>query len=157
MSSWKFPISPPTHTHQPTHSHFLALAFPCTGAYNLCKTKGLSSQWWLTRPFSATYAARGMISGRERGLVSSYCCSSYRVADLFSSLGTFSEILCAYFPQCFKALIIDVFQYWLVLLIVLSLIILLRDYKWNFFMTFCSYIENLKSFNTFKLYPSNFL
>jgi hypothetical protein len=27
---------------QPTHSHFLARAFPCTGAYNLRKTKGLS-------------------------------------------------------------------------------------------------------------------
>jgi hypothetical protein len=24
----------------PTHSHFLALAFPCTGAYKVCKTKG---------------------------------------------------------------------------------------------------------------------
>jgi hypothetical protein len=22
-----------------THSHFLALAFPCTGAYKVCKTK----------------------------------------------------------------------------------------------------------------------
>jgi hypothetical protein len=28
----------------PTHSHFLALAFPCTGAYKVCKTRGLSSQ-----------------------------------------------------------------------------------------------------------------
>jgi hypothetical protein len=27
----------------PTHSHFLALAFPCTGAYDLHNTKGLSS------------------------------------------------------------------------------------------------------------------
>jgi hypothetical protein len=27
---------------QPTHSRFLALAFPCTGAYDLRKTKGLS-------------------------------------------------------------------------------------------------------------------
>jgi hypothetical protein len=24
----------------PTHSHFLALAFPCTGAYKVCKTNG---------------------------------------------------------------------------------------------------------------------
>jgi hypothetical protein len=24
----------------PTHSHFLALAFSCTGAYKVCKTKG---------------------------------------------------------------------------------------------------------------------
>jgi hypothetical protein len=28
----------------PTHSHFLALAFPCSGAYKVCTTKGLSSQ-----------------------------------------------------------------------------------------------------------------
>ena len=28
---------------QPTHSCFMALAFPCTGAYDLRKTKGLSS------------------------------------------------------------------------------------------------------------------
>jgi hypothetical protein len=30
------PCSAPLHTH----SHFLALAFPCTGAYKVCKTKG---------------------------------------------------------------------------------------------------------------------
>lgn len=30
---------------QPTHSYFLAPAFPCTGAYDLHKTKGLSSHW----------------------------------------------------------------------------------------------------------------
>jgi hypothetical protein len=24
----------------PTHSHFLALAFPCTGAYKACKSNG---------------------------------------------------------------------------------------------------------------------
>jgi hypothetical protein len=24
----------------PTHSHFLALAFPCTGTYKVCNTKG---------------------------------------------------------------------------------------------------------------------
>jgi hypothetical protein len=32
------------HTHPPnplpTHSPFLALAFPCTGAYKVCKSKG---------------------------------------------------------------------------------------------------------------------
>jgi hypothetical protein len=27
-------------TPLPTHSQFLALAFPCTGAYKVCKTKG---------------------------------------------------------------------------------------------------------------------
>ena len=37
-----YPLPPPP-APQPTHSCFLALAFPYTGAYNLCKTKGLSS------------------------------------------------------------------------------------------------------------------
>jgi hypothetical protein len=33
---------PPIHPHTPltTHSHFLALAFPCTGAYKVCKSNG---------------------------------------------------------------------------------------------------------------------
>jgi hypothetical protein len=53
--------------------------------------RGLSSQWWLTRPSSATSAARDTSSGV---LVSSYC-STYGVADLlcfywFSSLIPFS-------------------------------------------------------------------
>jgi hypothetical protein len=34
----KVPYSPPTPL--PTHSHFLALAFPCTGAYKVFNTKG---------------------------------------------------------------------------------------------------------------------
>jgi hypothetical protein len=29
-----------TPTPQPTHSHFLALAFPCTGAYKVCLSNG---------------------------------------------------------------------------------------------------------------------
>ena len=44
MLSQKSPIYFPHPAPQPTHSHFLALAFPCTGAYDLCKAKGLSSQ-----------------------------------------------------------------------------------------------------------------
>ena len=60
----KVPYTLPCPAPQPTHSYFLALAFPCTGAYNLCKTKGLSSQRWPTRPYSATYAARDTSSGR---------------------------------------------------------------------------------------------
>jgi hypothetical protein len=40
MLSQKFPIpSPPHPASLPTHSHFLALAFPCTGAHKVCKTK----------------------------------------------------------------------------------------------------------------------
>jgi hypothetical protein len=29
-----------TPTLLPTHSHFLTLAFPCTGAYKVCKSNG---------------------------------------------------------------------------------------------------------------------
>ena len=66
----------------------LALAFPFPWTYALHKTKGLSSHWWPTRSSSTTYATRDTALGV---LVSSYCCSSYRVADPFSSLGTFSS------------------------------------------------------------------
>ena len=42
MRSQKSPIpSPLTHPAPlPTHSHFLALALPCTGEYKVCNTKG---------------------------------------------------------------------------------------------------------------------
>jgi hypothetical protein len=45
MLSQKSPIPspPPGPAPQPTHSHFLALTFLCPGAYDLHKTKGLSS------------------------------------------------------------------------------------------------------------------
>jgi hypothetical protein len=35
----KSPPYPPPHS-PPPHSHFLALAFPCTGAYKVCKSNG---------------------------------------------------------------------------------------------------------------------
>jgi hypothetical protein len=38
MLSQKSPTHPPTPL--PTHSHFLALAFPCTGAYKVCLSNG---------------------------------------------------------------------------------------------------------------------
>ena len=48
------PKSPVPSLHpapKPTHSRFLALAFPCTGAYDLHKTKGLSPiEGWLGHP-----------------------------------------------------------------------------------------------------------
>jgi hypothetical protein len=91
MLSQKSPIPSPCPAPQTTHSHFLILAFPCTGAHNLCKSKGLSSHWWPTRPSSATYATRDTSSGGGGVLVSSYCCSYYRVVDSFSSLGAFSS------------------------------------------------------------------
>jgi hypothetical protein len=34
------PYPPPPPTPLPTHSPFLALAFPCTGAYKVCKSNG---------------------------------------------------------------------------------------------------------------------
>ena len=40
MLSQKFPISSLRPAPLPTHSHVLALAFPCTEAYKVCKTKG---------------------------------------------------------------------------------------------------------------------
>jgi hypothetical protein len=42
----KFPIPSPLPDPLPTHSHFLALAFPCTGACKFAIPRGLSSQWW---------------------------------------------------------------------------------------------------------------
>jgi hypothetical protein len=89
MLSQKFPIPFPCPAPLPTHSCFLALAFPCTGAYKVCKTKGLSSQWWLTR---GQLLLHMQLETRALGvLVSSYCCSTYRVSDPLSSLGTFSS------------------------------------------------------------------
>ena len=61
---------------------------PVLGHIKFARPKGLSSQWWPNRQSSATCAARDTSSGV---LVSSYCCSTYRVADPFSSLGTFSS------------------------------------------------------------------
>jgi hypothetical protein len=72
---------PPTPTFWPWRS-------PVLGHIKFAWPMGLSFQWWPTRPSFDTYAARVKSS---RVLVSSYCCSTYRVADLFSSLGTFSS------------------------------------------------------------------
>jgi hypothetical protein len=36
----KVPYTLPRPSLLPTHSHFLALAFPCTGAHKVYKTKG---------------------------------------------------------------------------------------------------------------------
>ena len=40
MLSPKFPIPSFRPAPLPTHSRFLALAFPYTGAYRVCNTKG---------------------------------------------------------------------------------------------------------------------
>ena len=39
MLSQKFPITSLRPAPLLTHSRFLALAFPCTGAYKVCNTK----------------------------------------------------------------------------------------------------------------------
>jgi hypothetical protein len=72
---------PPTPTFWPWGS-------PVLGHIKFASPMGLSLQWWPTRPTFDTYAARDKSSGV---LVSSYCCSTYRVAVPFSSLGNFSS------------------------------------------------------------------
>jgi hypothetical protein len=62
---------PPTPTFWPWRS-------PVLGHIKFACPMGLSFQWWPTRPSFDTYAARVKSSGV---LVSSYCCSSYRIAD----------------------------------------------------------------------------
>ena len=59
-----YPKSPP-YPPPPTHSHFLVLAFPCTEAYKVCKTKGPLFPMVddHIRPSSDTYAARNTSSG----------------------------------------------------------------------------------------------
>jgi hypothetical protein len=58
----KSPPYPPTPTPLPTHSPFLALAFPCMHIKFACPM-GLSFQWWPIRPSFVTYAARVKSSG----------------------------------------------------------------------------------------------
>ena len=79
---------PPRPAPIPTHYHFLALAFLVLGHIKFAGPRGLSSLWWQTNPSSAAYAARDTALGV---LVSSYFCSTYKVADPFSSLGSFSR------------------------------------------------------------------
>jgi hypothetical protein len=87
----KSPPHPPLPIPPTTYSHFLALALrsPVLRHIKFAQPMGLSFHWWPTRPSSDTYAARDMSS--RRVLVSSYCCSTYRVTDSPSSLGTFSS------------------------------------------------------------------
>jgi hypothetical protein len=85
----KSPLYPP-HPCSPPHPLPLLGpgVFPVLGHIKFARPRGLSSQRWPTRPSSATYAAKTRTLGV---LVSSYCCSTYRVSDPFSSLGTFSR------------------------------------------------------------------
>ena len=92
MLSQKSPTCSPTHSPP----DFICLTptswpwcSPVLGHITFARPRGVSFHWWPTRPSSDTYAARDTSSGGV--LVSSYCCSTYRVADPFSSLGTFSS------------------------------------------------------------------
>ena len=87
MLSQKSPILTPPIPYPPIPP-FWPWRSPVLGHIKFVSPKGLSFQWWLTRPSFDTYAARDKSSGV---LVSAYCCSTYRVADPFSSLGTFSS------------------------------------------------------------------
>jgi hypothetical protein len=85
----KVPYTLPRPAPLPTHSHLLALAFPCTGAYKVCNTKGssLPSDGRLGHLLIHMQLETQVLGV----LVSSYCCSTYRVADPFSSLDAFSS------------------------------------------------------------------
>jgi hypothetical protein len=82
MLSQKSPIPHPI-PYPPTPP-FWPLRSPVLGHIKFASPMGLSLQWWLTRPSFDTYAARDKSSGV---LLSLYCCSTYRVAVPFSSLG----------------------------------------------------------------------
>jgi hypothetical protein len=86
MLSRKFPIPSPallpyplTPTSWPWHSPVLGhIKFP----------RGLSSQWW---PIGHLLLHMQLETWTLEVLVSAYCCSTYRFADPFSSLGAFSQ------------------------------------------------------------------
>jgi hypothetical protein len=81
------PIPTPPIPYPPTPP-FWPWRSPVLGHIQFASPMGLSLQWWPTRPSFDTYAAKDKSS---RVLVSSYCCSTYRVAVPYSSLGTFSS------------------------------------------------------------------
>jgi hypothetical protein len=83
----KSPIPTPPLPYSPTPP-FWPWRSPVLRHIKFASPMGLSLQWWPTRPSFDTYASRDKSS---RVLVSSYCCSTYRVAVPFSSLGTFSS------------------------------------------------------------------
>ena len=87
MLSQKAPIPSPCPAPQPTHSNFLALVFPCTGAYDLHKTKASPT---IDGQLGHPLLHMQLETQLWEVLVSSYC-SSYRVEDTFSSLVTFSS------------------------------------------------------------------
>ena len=88
MQSPKSSILSPCPTPLPTHSHFLALAFPVLVHMILERPRASPPiDGWLGHPLLHMQLETWVLGV----LVCSYCCSTYRVADTFSSLGTFSS------------------------------------------------------------------
>jgi hypothetical protein len=83
------PLCPPTcPAPQPTHSCSLALAFPVLGLMIFLRPRASPP---IDGRLGHPLLHRQLETWVWGLLVSSYCCSSYRVADPFSSLGTFSS------------------------------------------------------------------
>jgi hypothetical protein len=87
MLSQRSPIPTPPTPYPPTPP-FWPWRSPVLGHIKFASPMGLSFQWWPTRPSFDTYAAKDK---SFRVLVSSYCCSTYRVAVPYSFLGNFSS------------------------------------------------------------------
>ena len=84
MLSQKSPRPSPPLPYPPTPT-FWPWRSPILRNIKFAWSMGLSFHWWPTRPHMQLETwALGV-------LVSSYCCSTYRVADPFSSLDTFSS------------------------------------------------------------------
>ena len=89
MLSRKFLMPSASPAPLPTHSHFLALAFTCTGAYKVCKTQG---SLFLVMAKQAIFCyIRSQRHELQGYWLVHIVVPPYRVADPFSSLGTFSS------------------------------------------------------------------
>jgi hypothetical protein len=80
---------PPVLLPYPSTPNSWPWCSPVLGHIKSARPRSLSSQWGPTKPSSAIYAAGDKSSGGV--LVNSYYCSTYRSADPFSYLGTFSS------------------------------------------------------------------
>jgi hypothetical protein len=88
MLSQKFLIPSPTLLPKPPTPASWPWSFPVLGAYNLCKTKGLSCH---DGQLGHLLLHMQLETSAQKVLISSYCCFSYRVTEPFSSLDTFSS------------------------------------------------------------------
>jgi hypothetical protein len=85
----KRPTYPPTPLPYPPTPNSWPWHYPILRHIKFAQPMVLTFQWWLTRSSSDTHTARDTSSLGV--LLTSYCCSTYRAADPFSSLGTFSS------------------------------------------------------------------